>query len=160
MSHERNLSTFIKKVSDHRNRPRHTAARVAERDRLSVLTYYLWDENKQKQNNDVPTTALEIRWIYKRRVFYKSDKRVWKHTATCLWNTLAQGGRRHPLKECTCVFVCNWVWGRLQLRGEAIAIPTDLKTTLPTTSKCRGMEKTERENVSEHQGNENTESEI
>ena len=64
-----------------------------------------------------------------------------------------------------CVFVRSWVWARLQLRGEAIAIPTDLKTSLPATSKYRGTgrekrKKEKRENVSEHEGDENTEGEI
>lgn len=63
------------------------------------------------------------------------------------------------ISVCASVFVCSRVWARLQLRGEAIAIPTDLKTSLPATSKYRGMGK-KRENVSEHQWSENTHLEI
>lgn len=63
------------------------------------------------------------------------------------------------ISVCASVFVCSRVWASLQLRGEAIAIPTDLKTSLPATSKYRGMGK-KRENVSEHQWSENTHLEI
>lgn len=49
------------------------------------------------------------------------------------------------ISVCASVFVCSRVWARLQLRGEAIAIPTDLKTSLSATSKYRGMGKKEGE---------------
>lgn len=43
------------------------------------------------------------------------------------------------VRECTCV--CSWVWTRLQLGREAMAIPNDLKTGSPATLKCRGEAK-------------------
>lgn len=58
-----------------------------------------------------------------------------------------------------CVFVCSWVWARLQLRAEAVAIPTDLKTSEPVTSKYGGVEEKKTENVTEHKRGESTEGE-
>lgn len=92
---------------------------------------------------------------------YKSGNRVYKTTQPHVRVSHShKENKKNCAYLCVCVFVCSWVWARLQLRREAIAIPSDLKTSLPATSKYRGEGKKKRENVSEHEGDENTGGEI
>lgn len=148
----------------------------------SVTDFQLWlitwgrKTNKQR-NNEETKGGWKATWhTYERCIFYKPGNRVYKTTQPHVRINHShkegergrEGGEREEKKKCAylcvCVFVCSWVWARLQLRGEAIAIPTDLKTSLPATSKYRGTGrekiKGKRENVSEHEGDENTEGEI
>lgn len=167
----------MRKVNDHKNRPRrtpHGAWQTFCYDLLleggkqindRIMKRHTHTKNKKiadEKQTGTPTSnaSLQVR-----------QPCIRDHTTTRPHKPLTHTKKRERKSEggsggwsLRCVFVCSWVWARLQLRGEAIAIPTDLKTSLQATSKYKRMgpkkkkkrEERKRENVSEHEGDENT----
>lgn len=167
VSHKRNILSFVQ----NENHKKQSEAR-APHGAWQTFSYHLLlggekqindgIMKRQKPDEKQPGTPMSNASLQVRQSCAQD------HTTTglCKLLTEREGERESRTKKnkkksvhisvsmCVCVFVCIWVWARLQLRGEAIAIPTDLKTSLPATSKYRGMEekkKKEREREGECQ---------
>ena len=146
VSHKGNLLSTH--TEHHQAQKQAEASGHTERGRLSAMTYYMGGAKqinceimkRQKTNEQKPATPMSGTSV--------------QGSQPCMERTTQPHVcRNHSHKEsdqqqkkaciflCGCVFVCSWVWARLQLRGEAIAIPTDLKTSLPATSKYWGKGK-------------------